>query len=431
MSALDRLGQFIAREQDALRSRAPDRTLVRERLNSLPLRAGSSRLRRLGLGLACAAIAAASLVLWARPLAREPLTLAVGRAEKPAPVGTFIEAPKLESLRLRFSDGTRVEMAPRSRARLVSLETTGAHLLIESGQVRVAVVRRPHASWRLSVGPFLVRVTGTHFEVRWNPEQDRFELDLEEGHVEVSGCVFGQGYRMGAGQKLSASCERRRFDVTDRRLAEESDPASGAASRVQSAGAEQGLAAHRSVAAAEAPTLEKQPARRRTAGQGVVAAPRSAPWRTPAARGKYAAAFAAAKASGFETTCARAGADELALLADAARYAREPQDEGYALRLLRRRFSGTRRAALAAFALGRLEFDAHRAYDEAAEWFATYLKEQPGGPLTREARGRLMEATIANGNRDRARDIAVHYLRDYPSGPHAEIARSLLQATGL
>src|SRR6185295_7962060 len=98
--------------------------------------------------------------------------------------------------------------------------------------------------------------------------------------------------------------------------------------------------------------------------------------------------------SDFEVKCASAGPDELAALADAAHYARDQEREGYAWRLLRKRFPGTARAGLAAFALGRLEFDAHGSYPKAAEWFGTYLKEQPGGSLVREARGRLMEATL-------------------------------------
>ena len=121
----------------------------------------------------------------------------------------------------------------------------------------------------------------------------------------------------------------------------------------------------------------------------------------------------------FEVKCASAGVEELGALADAAHYARDQEREGYAWRLLRKRFPGTARAALAAFALGRLEFDAHGSYPKAAEWFGTYLKEQPGGALVREARGRLMEATLRAGDTRGARALGAAYLRDYPSGPHA------------
>ena len=113
------------------------------------------------------------------------------------------------------------------------------------------------------------------------------------------------------------------------------------------------------------------------------------------------------------------------MLADAARHARRPEHEALALQSLRERFAGSPRAALAAFALGRLEFDRHRSYREAAEWFGTYLKEQPRGPLTREARGRVMEAVARAGDQERARELARAYLNDYPSGPHAELARGL------
>lgn len=430
MNAFDRLGQHIAREQDALRSRMSHRALVRERLANAELPTGSPRARRIWIGVASTAVAAAALLWLARPVVREPLTLAVGGSQKPTPVGAFIEAPKLQSLRLRFSDGTRIEMAPGSRARLVALEAQGAHLSLESGQARVRVVRRPHASWRLSVGPFLVRVTGTRFDLRWNPEQDHFELDLEEGHVEVSGCAFGQGYHMAAGQKVDASCERRRFDVTDRRLTEGSAASEARTPPASPSAAQPSRIEPRQAApvAVMGAATEKQFALGKAGARATSRSDRALTWRAPAERGRYAAAFAAAKASGFEAACARANADDLALLADAARYAREPADEAYALHLLRHRFSGTRRAALAAFALGRLEFDDHRAYDEARAWFSTYLKEQAKGPLTREARGRLMEATLGAGDREGARELAVHYLRDYPTGPHAELARGLLTA---
>jgi TolA-binding protein len=133
--------------------------------------------------------------------------------------------------------------------------------------------------------------------------------------------------------------------------------------------------------------------------------------------------------SDSEVKCASAGVDALAALADAAHYARDQEREGYAWRLLRKRFPGTPRAALAAFALGRLEFDAHGSYPKAAEWFGTYLKEQPAGSLVREARGRLMEATLRAGDTRAARALGAAYLHDYPSGPHAELARSLEQST--
>jgi hypothetical protein len=422
MTAFDRLGAEIAREQDALRGRARHRAQVRAYLAALELTPAQSHRRSLiaaTLAAAAALSVAAAFVLWPRPSSQpRALTLEVGPSSKPVLAGAWIEADQLAPTQLRFSDGTRVEMAPSARARVVEIDAAGAHLLIESGQAHVAVVPRGRASWRLSVGPFVVRVKGTRFDVRWDPERDAFELDLEHGRVEVAGCVFGSGFRMTGGQAVQASCKRGHLHVGQRgqaaRELTDRGPAAMGGAPAPEVAAE--------IVAASAP--KQRPAGERRSRS------RAAPpgWRALAVQGKYAAAYAAAEASGFEAECARADAQELAMLADAARHARRPEHEGHALQTLRRRFAGSPRAALAAFALGRLEFDRHQSYREAAEWFGTYLKEQPRGPLTREARGRVMEAVMRAGDAERARELARSYLTDYPSGPHAELARGLRAA---
>jgi outer membrane protein assembly factor BamD (BamD/ComL family) len=115
----------------------------------------------------------------------------------------------------------------------------------------------------------------------------------------------------------------------------------------------------------------------------------------------------------------------LALLADVARHAGAPRQAEHALRTLRRRFPGSNEAALAAFSLGRLEFDEYQAYPSAATWFRTYLNERPSGSMTREALGRLLEAHHRARDPASAREVAARYLREYPSGPHAELASRL------
>jgi outer membrane protein assembly factor BamD (BamD/ComL family) len=73
---------------------------------------------------------------------------------------------------------------------------------------------------------------------------------------------------------------------------------------------------------------------------------------------------------------------------------------------------------MAAFLLGRASHGA-----TAARWFETYLEEQPGGNLAREALGRLIEAYQASGSKEAAVRTARQYLKRYPTGPHAELAR--------
>ncbi|MGC4092125.1 MAG: tetratricopeptide repeat protein [Polyangiaceae bacterium] len=149
-------------------------------------------------------------------------------------------------------------------------------------------------------------------------------------------------------------------------------------------------------------------------------------WQALARAGKFDKAFNLVESSGFAAECDRATGEELALLADTARLSSRPQQAIQALTALRRRFPGSPRAGVAAFNIARVHFDQRGAYDEAARWFRTYLREQPSGPLVREAQGRLMEALYRAGDRDGAVKLAEQYLASNPNGPHARVARTLL-----
>jgi TolA-binding protein len=97
-----------------------------------------------------------------------------------------------------------------------------------------------------------------------------------------------------------------------------------------------------------------------------------------------------------------------------------------AFQALRSRGAGSAAAKQAAFSIARVHFDQRAAYAEAARWFRTYLAEQPGGPLAREAEGRLMESLSRAGDRVGARKVAEGYLAKYAQGPHERVARQLL-----
>lgn len=419
MTELEQLGRYVAEEQDALRAspgQRAARVAVRERvaqheptLSAAP----PSRLwpwRATSLAGVLAAAAAAAIVLPARAPAPAPLTVQLGTTAQRVLPGAWLEAaPSSAPLGLLFSDGTHVELGAGTRARLVEVDARGAHVMIESGSAHVSVRHRPGTAYRLSMGPFVVRVIGTRFDVRWDPERDDFRLDLNEGRVELSGCVFERGYAMRAGQSVSAACRRGRFELESMRATATTPE----------------VAAPKQPARAAEAAVADEPER---SASSRPKAQRSAPdWRALARRGDYAAAYGVARDAGFAAECARADAEDLALLAEAARYAGQRGDEAEALLLLRRRFAGTPRAALAAFGLGRLEFDERHAHARAARWFDTYLKEQPEGALAREARGRLLEATLAAGERATARTLAGEYLREHPQGPHGALARRLLE----
>jgi hypothetical protein len=108
-------------------------------------------------------------------------------------------------------------------------------------------------------------------------------------------------------------------------------------------------------------------------------------------------------------------------LAQVAQLSGHRGTERESLLACRRRFPGTEQGAVAAYELGRASTPA-----EAATWFDAYLREQPGGPLAREALGRLLEARAGAGDDVGARDAASRYLAKFPDGPQAPLARRVL-----
>jgi TolA-binding protein len=409
VTRLEGLFRRIRDEEDALRagSGLEERLIARIRRQPLP----SRRPRRVWV-FSLAAAAALAVAFGVTLANREDPPLEVKRGPATPVLGTWVGAPESTSLPLEFSDGSRFELAPKSTARVVALERNGARIELASGSMRVEVVPRAKTNFRLDAGPFGVRVTGTRFELSYSPERDAFELYLEEGQVELSGCVFGQGKKLAAGQSVRASCRKPAVEVSYGRRP--SEPTAKPADSERAAPAETSVPR-----AFEAETETPVAAR---AVPSAPAKPADESWIAAAKAGAYDKAFSAARASGFEAECARADATTLALLADVARHAGAPRQAEHAWLTLRARFARSNEAAVAAFALGRLEFDDYRSYRRAATWFRTYLTERPAGPMTREALGRLMEAAYRAKDLEGARDAASRYLRDYPSGPHAELA---------
>jgi hypothetical protein len=146
----------------------------------------------------------------------------------------------------------------------------------------------------------------------------------------------------------------------------------------------------------------------------------NAPWLALERSGKHGEAIAAAERIGLSKVYQTAAADELLDLAHAARLSGRPDIDRGALMACRNRFHGGP-AATAAYYLGTLSAPA-----EAARWFETYLEEQPKGVLASVAAGRLIESYQRAGDGTSARRAATRYLASYPDGPHATLARQVL-----
>ena len=412
--AFRELGEQLAREQDVLLARPLPPHQARLRT---PIRAerhrGTIRLR-----VAAALAASFGLVALGAALAVRGRPLGVVLSSPTAASGGWISAPVDAPVSIRFSEGTEVTLEPETHARVAEVTRRGAHLLIESGAANVSVTPDRGGRWTFTAGPFQVDVKGTRFAVAWSPREQLFTLRLVEGSVFVSGCALGEGRPLFAGETLSASCLTREFHIDGSSSPSPSDlPPPPATPSAPGPGLDPDESATRP---APAPPARAAPGRPAHATEGY-----EATWQSLAHASRFKEAFARVNERGFDAELGRAGSDDLVLLGDVARLSGDSGRALLAYQRVRSRAAGTEAAANAAFAMGRVCFDQRGSYAEAAQWFATYRNERGDGPLARDATGRQMEALSRAGDTAGAARVAEDYLRRYPQGPHAPLARTL------
>jgi transmembrane sensor len=356
--------------------------------------------------LAAAALIALTVGFFARRQ-ENALSFRTGSSSTAGQLGAALLASAAEPLPVRFSDGTLVSVAPTARARVLKTSSRGADIALEQGSLSLAVVHHEGGRWQVGAGPFTVLVTGTKFDVGWNAAQQTFTLALHEGSVQVSGPTLGaEGRRVSSGESLRVA------------VREPNTPAASASA---------------SASASSSASAEAAPNPADIVSGDDALAPKSAKpvvlgsWKRLALDQHYTEALAAAEADGFDATCRAASAHDLVLLGNSARFAASPARAERAFRFARARFSGTHEASMAAFFLGRIAYDQRGNPGEAARWFQSYLREEPAGALAREAAGRLIEAERARGDSAATLAAAQSYLQKYPSGPHANLARSVLR----
>jgi transmembrane sensor len=338
--------------------------------------------------LAAGAVAAAVLLVWivVRPGA---LTYQVeGASDGGGLSQAFVAAGDDEPLTLAFSDGSALQLRPRTRVRVGALRDDGADLVLESGTVEASIEPRTAGSWSIAAGPYRVDVVGTAFWVRWVPETETFELALTRGRVEVRGPGIEGAREVSEGERLVI------LGRSEQAIAGEPEV------RAEAAEVPEALVIDQPEA-----TVQTEPrvgVRRGSSGKpprsgagGEAAGADPEDWRTLAHQGSYREAIAAAEAAGFSRLCGSLDAAALLELADAGRYARKTARAREALLALRRRFPGTEAAAAAAFDLGRLVSGGASGCDEATKWFRTYLRERPQGSMADAARHRIDECTAA------------------------------------
>jgi transmembrane sensor len=413
---VQRLGVRLGRLQDkVLAPEAPDRFQhgYRRFLAAIDREEPKARRHeevRWAMGVTVAACAAVAL-WWTSENKSDTISFKVGLKHTPGVVGQWITTSPTQSVPVAFSDGTWIDLEPYTRARIGVREGGARRIILESGSARVRVIHRDSVQWRIDAGPFAVRVTGTAFNIVWIPESQLFEVRLREGAVLVDGPVLDKGRAVGKGQTLRVSVPKAMALLADSRSIPPYrdwiaplNPVSDEPSDTEGDHREQ---PQTSVSRTRADTLDAR-------------------WKELADDGRYEDALAAAEKRGFHRLCRQLGAASLLRLAEVARFAGRVDRAEQALWLLRERFPKRRESAIAAYTLGRSAFDQKGSYGEAAKWFEAYLRQQPSGPLAREALGRLMEAQQRQGRNDSAKQTARRYLDRYPDGPHADIAARLI-----
>ena len=405
MQRLMELGRRVAATQDQDRALLGAAEVAHESfIRSLRRRRRPART----LLLAAAAIALMGGLSIVFLMPSHPITVAIGNSTSFAPLGASITAPLDREVPLQFSDGSTVALAPGSNAVITSLVRSGGTLRINHGQAQMHVVHEPKTRWSVQAGPYTVIVTGTRFDVDWQPQLQQLVVKLREGHVVVSGHSSQPPTQMTAGQQLVVLGN----NWTIGKLIDGPLPKPLASTDSLSQEAVVADVEAHPVPAAAIPEVGNSAARPSP----------SETWQTLANRGEYRASFELAQHDGFERICRSSSSSELLSLAEASRFAGHTESAFQALGILRIRFGGSEDAAVAAFQLGRITSNGSRA----ANWFRTYLREQKRGELAREASGRLLEALSRSGDRAAAQAAANDYLDSYPHGPHAAFARKLL-----
>ena len=329
----------------------------------------------------------------------------------------FVRASADAVTTLRFSDGTNVALASRSKVRLLSTEADGPKVAIDDGEARVRVFHREGTRWLFDAGPFTIVVKGTSFVVRWSESDKWLRLYLKSGAVAVSGPLPSGELVVREGQALGAAARGRDRPSRRRRRP-----------HAQLGSTHRAAADHARASARSAPIGDPAPEHEptvepRSAGTSHRREESARNWSHKLAAGKTKQILEEAHALGDAAIEEGTSAD-LDALADAARYNAKDELARRVLLAQRRRFPSGPRAARAAFLLGRLEEAAGRPA-KALEWFDGYLREAPSGPYASEALGGKMGVLQRVYGNEKARAVAEEYLRRFPSGSYSAAAQAL------
>ncbi|HVY25645.1 MAG TPA: FecR domain-containing protein [Polyangiaceae bacterium] len=368
-------------------------------------------LRRWAMPAAAAICLAAALLFFLPPRA---LTFEVRGAELN---GKYVSAPEGRVAELRFSDESTLVAEPGSRLRVEDTYSQGARVLIERGHASVHVVHESSTAWTFAAGPFEVHVTGTRFDLGWDPASETCDLSLLEGSVEVRGLAGSGPIVVRAGQHFQGDARRGTMQV----LAPGSSVVPNASlSSVASFPPIPEPSAIAELAEPAAPAVEPSSG----AVEHQTRRAHQASWSERVAQGQFKEVVADAEARGIAGCLSNCSAADLRALSDAARYTSNTDVAERSLTAMRQRFPGAT-GSEAAFLLGRLH-EKRGTLSTALGFYDSYLSEAPGGAFAAEALAGKMRTVRTLQGQSAAQPLARDYLRRFPKGVHVSTARQIL-----
>ncbi len=347
--------------------------------------------------------------------------------------GGYVRA-EAHTTMVRFAEGSTFAFGGGSSGRVNAVTADGASIVLEDGSLEASVVHRDGAKWSTLAGPWEVRVTGTRFDLAWDPRLRLLRVDLLDGKVVVHGPGAEEGISLHAGQTLRAR-EGEGIHVSS--LVRTASMAPSVESTTASSASAPG-SAEVAEGTATAPSAERGPAGLARLGTGNSAAPAAAgapdapvtgepprvSWTELVAKGKHDQVLAEARGRGVDAVVASGSVADLLALADASRYSGDGSLASRSLRALRDRFAGTKAATDAAFFLGRMTDDGGSPAG-AIRYYDAHIAE--GGAFAAEALGRKMIAVRRSSGDAAARTVALQYVDRFPRGAHVTVARALIE----
>lgn len=322
-------------------------------------------------------------------------------------VGAYVAPSGDSPLDLKFTEGSLVELQPGARARVAATTARGATVLLETGRASVDVVHRDRAEWTIMAGPYSVQVHGTAFTVEFDPKTQLFELVMRSGVVSVEGPGISQPLEIRGAQRFVHRAGLGLETSESKPTEAPTGPVAIAATLPETP---------TPLADAAAPTMNANPS---GAGSNLAVT-----WASQVRRGEYSAVLHDAERRGLPHVLSTATAPEVMALANAARFSGRIDIGRDAYKALRRRFAGTSSATSSAFLMGRLMESSSP--QEARRWYERYEQEAPRGPLVAEAMGRRLLLTQTSGSRAEVQRLAEDYVKRFPDGPYAGVARKIV-----